>query len=126
MNLGGADYYPFGVVEAPADEVRPPGDVGRFKVTNTAADKYVFRAAPIRNIAITQPYFHSGKVWKLEEAVKIMGSAQLGQTLDAAEAASVTAFLKTLTGRQPKVPNPVLPPSTDATPQPELKVKPPA
>src|SRR5512141_3480038 len=46
VNLGGDQYNTFGVAEAPADEVRPSGDVGRFKVTNTAADKYVFRAAP--------------------------------------------------------------------------------
>ncbi|HQQ77071.1 MAG TPA: cytochrome-c peroxidase [Thermoanaerobaculia bacterium] len=126
VNVGGADYDPFGVVEMPPDDVRPPGDVGRFKVTNTAADTYVFRAAPLRNVAVTQPYFHSGKVWKLEDAVKIMGSAQLGHTLTDAEAASVTIFLRTLTGRQPRVPNPVLPPSSDATPQPKLEVKPPA
>src|SRR5512141_3165645 len=126
VNLGGDQYNTFGVAEAPADEVRPSGDVGRFKVTNTAADKYVFRAAPLRNVAVTQPYFHSGKVWRLEDAVKIMGSVQLGEKLTDAEAASVTAFLRTLTGRQPRVPNPILPPSTDATPQPKLEVKPPA
>lgn len=126
VNLGGGQYDTFGVAEAPADEVRPSGDVGRFKVTNTAADKYVFRAAPLRNVAITQPYFHSGKVWRLEDAVKIMGSVQLGEKLTDAEAASVTAFLTALTGRQPRVPNPVLPPSSDATPQPKLEVKPPA
>jgi cytochrome c peroxidase len=124
LNVGGNDYDPFGVLEAPPDEVRPPGDTGRFKVTNTASDRYVFRAAPLRNVAITQPYFHSGKVWKLEDAVKIMGSAQLGIGLSDAEAGKVTAFLRTLTGRQPKVENPVLPPGTDATPRPELRTSP--
>jgi hypothetical protein len=59
-------------------------------------------------------------------AVKVMETAQLGETLTDAEAASVTAFLSSLTGRQPRVPNPVLPPSSDATPQPRLEVKPPA
>jgi cytochrome c peroxidase len=125
VNVGGADYDPFGVVEAPPDEVRPPGDTGRFKVTSTAADKYVFRAAPLRNVAITQPYFHSGKVWRLEEAVRIMGTAQLGVGLAGDEVASVTAFLRTLTGKQPRVANPILPPSSDATPRPELQVRPP-
>lgn len=126
VNVGGEDYDPFGVVEAPPEEVRPAGDVGRFKVTNTSADRYVFRAAPLRNVAVTQPYFHSGKVWKLADAVKIMGSAQLGEPLGDADVAGITEFLRTLTGRQPKVENPVLPPSTDATPRPELRVKPPA
>jgi len=124
-NVGGADYDPFGVVEAPSDEVRPPGDTGRFKVTSTAADKYVFRAAPLRNVAITQPYFHSGKVWRLLDAVRIMGSAQLGIRLTDADAALIAGFLRTLTGRQPRVENPVLPPSSDATPRPELRVEPP-
>ncbi|MDL1951830.1 hypothetical protein FBQ97_18750, partial [Acidobacteria bacterium ACD] len=54
VNVGGEDYDPFGVVEAPPEEVRPAGDVGRFKVTNTSADRYVFRAAPLRNVAVTQ------------------------------------------------------------------------
>jgi len=125
VNVGGGDYDPFGVVEAPADEVRPPGDTGRFKVTSTAQDQYVFRAAPLRNIAITQPYFHSGKVWRLEDAVKVMGSAQLGIRLTDADAAQLTAFLRTLTGRQPMLENPLLPPSSDDTPRPELRVPPP-
>jgi len=124
VNVGGADYDPFGVVEAPSDEVRPPGDTGRFKVTNTAADKYVFRAAPLRNVAITQPYFHSGKVWRLEDAVRIMGSAQLGIGLGDADVAGVAEFLRALTGRQPRVENPILPPSSDSTPRPETRVAP--
>jgi cytochrome c peroxidase len=121
VNVGGGDYDPFGVVEAPPEEVRPPGDTGRFKVTSTAADKYVFRAAPLRNVAITQPYFHSGKVWRLEDAVRVMGSAQLGIRLTEDDAVKLTAFLRALTGRQPAVENPVLPPSSDTTPRPELK-----
>ena len=124
VNIGGGDYDPFGVVEAPPDEVRPAGDTGRFKVTNTEADRYVFRAAPLRNVAITQPYFHSGKVWKLEEAVRIMGSAQLGISLTEADVAKITAFLRALTGRQPRVENPILPPSSDATPRPQLRATP--
>jgi cytochrome c peroxidase len=122
VNVGGIDYHPFGVVEAPEEAVRPAGDVGRFKVTNTEADRYVFRSPALRNVAITQPYFHSGAVWKLEDAVRIMGSAQLGIALSPQEATKITAFLQSLTGRQPAVVHPVLPPSSDATPKPELKV----
>ncbi len=124
VNVGGGAYFAFGVVEAPSDEVRPPADTGRFKVTRTEGDRYVFRSPSLRNVAITQPYFHSGKVWKLADAVRIMGSSQLGVKLDEAEVTKVTAFLRTLTGRQPRVEHPVLPPGSDATPQPELKVKP--
>jgi cytochrome c peroxidase len=122
VNVGGDGYHPFGVVEAPKDDVRPPGDTGRFKVTSTKGDEYVFRSPSLRNVAITQPYFHSGKVWKLAEAVKIMGSSQLGATLSDEEAARITAFLRTLTGRQPRVEHPLLPPGSEETPQPDTKV----
>lgn len=119
VNLGGHDYYPFGVVERPGAEVLPPEDKGRFKVTRTADDEYVFRAAPLRNIALTAPYFHSGRVWNLRQAVAIMGDAQLGKgVLSDQDIDDITAFLKTLTGRQPRVEYPVLPPSTDRTPRP--------
>lgn len=118
VNVGGAGYFPFGVREAPAAEVRPVDDTGRFKVTSTESDKYVFRSPTLRNVALTRPYFHSGKVWRLEDAVKIMGTAQLGATLSDGEAGKITAFLETLTGKQPKVVHPVLPPNSDATPRP--------
>ncbi len=123
VNVGGAGYFAFGVVEAPSDDVRPPGDTGRFKVTTAEGDRYAFRSPSLRNIAITQPYFHSGKVWKLQDAVRIMGSSQLGVKLTDAEVAKVTAFLRALTGRQPQVEYPILPPGSDATPQPEVTVK---
>jgi cytochrome c peroxidase len=121
VNIGGAGYFPFGVKEIPAADVRPAGDLGRFKVTNTEADKYVFKAPSLRNIALTPPYFHSGKVWKLGDAVRIMGSAQLGITLNNEEAEDIVAFLHTLTGRQPEITYPILPPNSDATPKPQLK-----
>ena len=118
-NVGGQAYFPFGVVERPGADVLPPDDKGRFAVTKTATDEYVFRAAPLRNIALTAPYFHSGQVWDLEQAVAIMGSSQLGQELNPQEVKQITAFLRTLTGVPPKVEYPVLPPSTEATPRPE-------
>ena len=118
INVGGHDYYPFGVVERPGAEVLPEGDRGRFQVTETAADDYVFRAAPLRNVALTPPYFHSGAVWSLEEAVDIMATAQLGTELAEADIAAITAFLNGLTGEQPQVAHPVLPPRTDETPLP--------
>lgn len=122
INVGGTGYYPFGVVEKPGGDVLPAGDKGRFQVTATPDDNYVFRAAPLRNIALTAPYFHSGKVWNLDEAVSIMGTAQLGETLNDDEVTSIVAFLQSLTGRVPEVAYPVLPPETDATPRPVEEV----
>uniref|UniRef100_A0A831UAD0 Cytochrome-c peroxidase n=1 Tax=Geobacter metallireducens TaxID=28232 RepID=A0A831UAD0_GEOME len=118
INVGGTGYFPFGVKEDPGPEVRPVDDTGRYKVTNTSADKYVFRSPSLRNVAITMPYFHSGKVWNLKDAVKIMGSAQLGISLTDDDAGKITAFLNTLTGKQPVVTHPVLPPNSTATPRP--------
>ncbi|MDX1983493.1 MAG: cytochrome c peroxidase [Bryobacteraceae bacterium] len=118
VNAGGAGYFPFGVQEKPSAEVRPPGDKGRFAVTNTARDEYVFKSPSLRNIELTAPYFHSGKVWTLKEAVMIMGSSQLGAGLSEGDAEAITAFLRTLTGRQPIVEYPALPPSTTQTPPP--------
>lgn len=118
INVGGQGYFPFGVITKPGAEILPAGDKGRFAVTNTASDEYVFRAGPLRNIALTAPYFHSGEVWDLETAVAIMGSSQLGAELNGTEVKAITAFLHTLTGEQPKVEYPVLPPSTKTTPRP--------
>jgi cytochrome c peroxidase len=123
INLGGQDYYPFGLVMKPGADILPVGDKGRFAVTKTATDEYVFRAAPLRNIELTAPYFHSGGVWSLEEAVAVMGSTQLGAELSADEVRAIVAFLRTLTGRIPEVEYPVLPPSTDTTPKPESMLR---
>ena len=121
VNMGGAGYYPFGLKETPLAELLPPDDLGRFKVTNTASDKYVYKSPSLRNIALTPPYFHTGKVWKLKDAVMVMGTAQLGVKLSDSEADNITLFLRTLTGRQPKVEYPILPQGSDTTPRPMLK-----
>ncbi|HYG90362.1 MAG TPA: cytochrome-c peroxidase [Azospirillum sp.] len=123
VNLGGQDYFPFGVVERPGSDILPPGDKGRFAVTKTASDEYVFRAVPLRNVALTAPYFHTGKVWDLEQAVAIMGTSQLGKELSRDEVNAITAFLHTLSGEQPRVEMPLLPASTAQTPRPEPLVK---
>ncbi|MBE7376156.1 cytochrome-c peroxidase [Pseudomonas lopnurensis] len=119
VNVGGQSYFPFGVIKKPGADILPAGDKGRFTVTNTADDEYVFRAAPLRNIALTPPYFHSGEVWELEQAVAIMGDSQLGRQLNDDEVGAITAFLRSLTGEQPKVVYPILPASTATTPKPE-------
>jgi len=119
INVGGDKYAPFGVVERPGAEILPVGDKGRFAVTKTVSDEYVFRVPPLRNIALTAPYFHSGKVWDLRQAVGIMGGTQLGKSLSDDEILKIEAFLRTLTGDQPVVTLPALPPSVIATPTPK-------
>ncbi|WP_113426806.1 cytochrome-c peroxidase [Rhizobium cremeum] len=122
INVGGEGYFPFGLIEKPGADVLPENDKGRFAVTNTADDSYVFRAAPLRNVALTAPYFHSGKVWNLRQAVAVMGTAQLGEELNDEEVTLIVAFLDSLTGKMPEVTYPVLPAETDTTPKPSGEV----
>ncbi len=119
INVGGSMYAPFGVVEKPGAEFLPPNDKGRFTVTKTATDEYVFKVPTLRNIALTAPYFHSGRCWDLHQAVAVMGSSQLGTQLTASEIDEIVAFLASLTGTQPKITYPMLPPSVAATPRPQ-------
>lgn len=119
INIGGGMYAPFGVVEKPGGELLPPGDKGRFMVTKTPSDQYVFKVPTLRNIALTAPYFHTGQVWDLRQAVAVMGSAQLGIHLADDEVDKITAFLGSLTGTQQQVSYPILPPSVASTPRPQ-------
>jgi cytochrome c peroxidase len=120
INVGGQGYFPFGVVENPGAEVLPLTDKGRFNVSKTASDEYVFRAAPLRNVAQRAPYFHSGQVWSLKQAVGVMGSSQLGAKLTDREEDDIVAFLESLTGEPPAIQYPALPVRTNATPLPLL------
>jgi cytochrome c peroxidase len=118
VNVGGGMYAKFGVVAAPDEIVRPAGDKGRSVVTKIADDAYSFKVPTLRNITLTAPYFHTGSVWDLRKAVAVMGTAQLGQTLTEAEIDSITTFLGSLTGVQPVVTLPILPPSVATSPRP--------
>jgi cytochrome c peroxidase len=76
-------------------------DAGRFAMTKKEEDRYVFRVPMLRNVAKTAPYFHDGSVETLDRAVRVMATVQLGRTLDDATAASIVAFLESLTGEVP-------------------------
>lgn len=84
-------------------------DIGRMAVTGYEGDRFVFRVAPLRNVEKTYPYFHDGSAETLEDAVSIMGSAQLGRRFNDDEVYLIVSFLKTLTGEFPMVPHPALP-----------------
>lgn len=120
INMGGEDYFAFGVMEAPEKKIMA-GDKGRYEVTKTKDDEYVFKSPSLRNIELTTPYFHSGKVWSLREAVTVMSTSQLDTSLSDNEVDQVVEFLRTTTGDQPQVVHPILPPPTVETPKPDLK-----
>ncbi len=119
VNLGGAAYFPFGVAQNPSELIRPAADKGRSAVTKSSADDFVFRAAPLRNVALRAPYFHTGQVWTLEEAVNLMAADQLNETLTPDQTGAIVAFLGALTGDQPKIEYPILPPRGKDTPHPQ-------
>lgn len=119
INLGGDRYAPFGIVEKPGADVLPPDDKGRFMVTSTAGDEYVFKVPSLRNIALTAPYFHSGRSWDLRQAVGVMAASQLGLPVTDEEAGKIVEFLGALTGDQPRITYPALPPGVATTPRPE-------
>jgi cytochrome c peroxidase len=119
VNLGGAAYFPFGVAQAPSELIRPAADKGRSAVTKSGSDDFVFRAAPLRNVALRAPYFHTGQVWTLEEAVNLMAADQLNETLTPDETGAIVAFLGALTGDQPRIEYPILPPRGKDTPHPQ-------
>ncbi|MGE5261005.1 MAG: cytochrome-c peroxidase [Actinomycetota bacterium] len=119
INIGGQMYAPFGVVERPGADILPPNDKGRFAVTKSVSDQYVFRVPPLRNVELTTPYFHTGQVWDLTQAVGIMATDQLGKSLTDVDVDKIVAFLKSTTGEQPQVTYPILPPSVASTPRPQ-------
>ncbi|WP_428382123.1 cytochrome-c peroxidase [Methylocystis sp.] len=112
VNVGGAMFARFGVVKQPAAEFLPADDWGRFAVTKAIADKYAYKVPSLRNVELTAPYFHTGATFDLRKAVAVMGESQLGAQLSADEIDKIVAFLNSLTGRQPEVVLPILPPRT--------------
>ncbi|CCN80375.1 Cytochrome c551 peroxidase [Vibrio nigripulchritudo SFn27] len=115
--LGGQMYQKMGLVK-PFETNNP--DEGRKAITGNDFDRFVFKVPTLRNVELTYPYFHDGSEWDLKQAVKTMADIQLGQPLTDGEATKITEFLKSLTGDQPKVVLPALPPSTVNTPRPDV------
>lgn len=108
-------FQKFGVVKPYEKDLTT---LGRYEVTKNEADKYVFKVPILRNVERTAPYFHDGSTYSLSEAVNMMAEYQLGLQLTREETRKIVAFLKTLTGEQPEIVYPILPPSTDETPKP--------
>ncbi len=100
--LGGRSFAAFSHVEGSPD-------VGRAAVTGRAEDRHVFRVAPLRNVALTAPYFHDGSAATLHDAVSIMGQVQLRRKFTPEEVDAVVAYLESLTGEFPTIPHPALP-----------------
>ncbi len=82
-NLGGASY-----------EIFPIG--------GPQTDKQMaVRVRPLRNVALTGPYGYDGSVDQLEGAVAVMLHMHQNEATLDGDVKTITAFLKTLTGRPP-------------------------
>ena len=114
-NLGGNSFQKMGLVQ-PYKTASTAA--GRVDVTGKDADRLNFKVPTLRNIELTYPYFHDGAAETMTEAVDLMGRLQLGREFNKDENAKIVAFLKTLTGQQPQIALPIMPPSTDKTPKP--------
>ena len=113
--VGGNTFQKMGVVEPYKTAMTAEG---RSAVTGKDADRFNFKVPTLRNVELTYPYFHDGEAATLTQAVDVMGRLQLGRTFTSDENAKLVAFLKTLTGKQPHIVLPILPPSSDTTPRP--------
>ena len=91
-------------------------NIGDFK----GDKKGMVKVPTLRNITETAPYFHNGAIWSLADAIKEMGSTQLGQTLSDSDTDKIIVFLKALKGRKPAIVYPQLPESSADTPTPNF------
>ena len=103
--FGGQGYFDNGLGHDPAD-------LGRYLVTGEAADRGKFKAPSLRNVAVTAPYMHDGRLATLEGVIDHYDSGvvrtpnldpnlakhpEAGLELSDGDKAALVAFLRTLT-----------------------------
>ena len=84
-----------------------PTDQGRFEVTQDPTDLWRFKTSNLRNVALTAPYTHDGRLPTLEAVVRFYNRGGIRHPgldplikplgLSDSEVASVVAFLRSLT-----------------------------
>lgn len=80
------------------------GAYGLCDFTKNEEHRDLFRVPTLRNVALTHPYFHTGAVRKLRDAVRVMFQTQAGVTPSADTLDHVTRFLEAQTGKVHLVP----------------------
>ncbi len=99
VNIGGNSFQKIGLI----NPVKYDNSVqDRYKITNNAKDKNVYKVPTLRNIELTAPYFHDGSSHTLEDAIERMSYHNLGFKPTKKEVQLLIIFLKTLTGKQPQ------------------------
>ena len=116
--VGGTFFQKLGVVKPWPNQK----DQGRYEVTKNEADRMLFKAASLRNVMKTAPYFHDGSAETIEEAIRTMSQHQAPIPLTDADVKQMVAWFETLTGEIPRdyIKKPELPKSGPNTPKPQL------
>lgn len=104
VNMGGQSYELMGdnyfTDRALVDKAGlTDGDNGRWAVTGVERDRHRFRTPGLRNVALTNPYYHDGSVNTLEDAVRMMSEYQSRKKISDGQVEDIVAFLNTLTGK---------------------------
>ena len=87
---------------------RPPGDLGRYEVTQKPADRWRYKTPTLRNVALTAPYMHNGTFGTLKQVVEFYNQGGIPNPLldpliqplglTPSEIEHLVAFLESLTG----------------------------
>ena len=93
--LGGVAFEKLGQKAPYANQT----DLGMYEQTKSDADKMVFKVSQLRNITLTGPYYHDGKIATLDEAIQQMAKLQLGVELSSEEVADISQFFNALTDK---------------------------
>ena len=96
--VGATTMQKLGLVKAWPDT----RDRGRYEITRRDPDWMVFRAASLRNVTQTAPYFHDGSIASLDQAIRMMARHQIGKELADEDVSLIADWLGTLTGELPK------------------------
>ena len=112
INIGGGLYAQFGLTDEEmannltekstdknisADGYDP--DLGLYNITKNDFDKFYFKVPTLRNVALTYPYLHNGRIETLSETISSIAKAQLGLDLTEEETFLIEEFLKSLNGK---------------------------
>ena len=92
-----------------AESSEPPvSDLGLYEITENPADRWKYRTASLRNIALTAPYMHDGSLLTLAEVIAFYNNGGIENELrdpliqplglSQAETLKLLAFLNALTG----------------------------
>ncbi len=92
--------------------IKPPNDLGLYRVTENPADRWKFRTPGLRNVALTAPYMHNGQFETLIEVIDFYDRGGIDNELlsplirdlglTETEKNDLVAFLNSLTGSNVK------------------------